>query len=169
MRALFLATALAALPFTAMAEDLTEAAARYCVTPLHTDVALGFGLDRAPAAMEAKLLKGKIAKIYRTDNPQVLVVAHDSGQTCEIMAIGMDIEAFGAATSGWMLDDAPFKASADSNINGDTPGGGYFAAQRGDGDFMQMFVTTHPESRFIGVTVGRVADSVHAREVLGLE
>lgn len=153
----------------AQAGAVIDATQRHCIDPLHTDVALGFGLERAPAEMEVKLLHGKQGRIFRTDNPQILVVAHDSGKTCEIMAIGTDISGFNAATAGWQLDGVAMTASEDSNVHLDKPGGGYYAGARASGGYIQIFVTSHPESRFLGLTVGRVEDSAHAREVLGIE
>lgn len=160
----------AAASETARSTDAVVAATqRYCIDPLARDTALGFGLERAPAAMEAKLLNGKLARIFRTDDPQILVVAHDSGKTCDIMALGKDVGAFGAAIGDWQLDTAPFIASPDSQIHLDKPGGGFYAAQRAEGGFVQMFVTTQPQYRSIVVNVVRAQDSALAREVLGLE
>ncbi|GAA3856639.1 hypothetical protein [Celeribacter arenosi] len=156
-------------PLSALAEPVVDAVQSYCVTPLHGDTALGFGLTRASAQMEAQLLNGKDAALFRTDSPNILVVAHNSGQTCEVMALGTDQSDFVAATGDLSLDGGVFAQSADTVYFADKPGGGYLVAPRDAGGFIQAFVTTHPESRFIGVTVGRVADSAMAREVLGLD
>lgn len=153
----------------AHAEFAADAVQTHCITPLHTGAALGEGLQRAPKDMEAKLLNGKIARLYRTDDPQILVVAHESGQTCEIMALGADLGAFGAAIEAWEIDDTLFTASADSLIKADAPSGGYYVAPRGEDGFIQVFVTSRPDARFVGVTVARVPDGAMARQVLGID
>ncbi|WP_417260466.1 hypothetical protein [Celeribacter sp.] len=154
------------LPMSVAAEPVTQAVQSYCITPLEKEIALGFGLERAPKDMERKLLNGKVAKIYRTDDSRVLVVAHESGQTCEIMALGTDIVEFAVATSEWRVGGAEMTASASTNINPEGQSGGYFAAALESGGYIQSFVTVLPDNRFIGVTTSRVADSAQAREVL---
>lgn len=154
------------LPLSAAADPVTQAVQSYCITPLANDIALGFGLERAPKEMEGKLLNGKVAKLYRTDDSRVLVVAHESGQTCEIMALGTDIVEFAIATSEWRVDGVQMTASASTNINPEGQSGGYFAAALEAGGYVQSFVTVLPERHFIGVTTSRVDDSAQAREVL---
>lgn len=169
IRKISLVAAMLCAPALAQAEPVVQAVSDFCVLPLHQGAEMGDGLSRAPAEMETKLLNGKLGKIYRTANPQILVVAHDSGQTCEIMALGTDLSAFVAALGDLRIDDGVFASSPDTTFPSDAPGGGYLAAVREAGGFMQIYLTTHPESRFIGATVGRVDDSAMARQVLGLE
>ncbi|MEN8837240.1 MAG: hypothetical protein ABF243_08865 [Celeribacter marinus] len=156
-------------PLSLFAEPVARAVQDYCITPLAEDIALGFGLARASAEMERKLLNGKVAKLYRTDDSRIMVVAHESGQTCEVMALGADIVEFAVATGGWRVRDTAPASSPSTNINPNGQSGGYFAARLGDDGFIQSFVTVLPERQFIGVTTSRVAQSAQAREVLGLK
>ncbi|WP_417250278.1 hypothetical protein [Celeribacter sp.] len=167
--AALVAAVLGYVPMSVSAEPVVDAVQAHCITPLYLDTELGFGLERAPKQMEAKLLQGKVARLYRTDDPKILVVAHESDRTCEIMALGTDLAAFDTAISTWTVGEMPFTASDDSVLLTDAPSGGYYVAALPEGDFIQVFVAVRPGAKFIGVTVGRVGDSAMARQVLGIE
>lgn len=149
--------------------DMIGAMAGICITSLESGAAVGPGLKRADPAMEAKLLNGKTGTVWRTWNAQIVIVAHDSGDTCEVMGIGMLPGGFARALNGWREDAGrSYAIDAGQNMPDDGPGGAYLARQMPERDFIQMFIQTQPEARFIGITVARVKDSTQAREVLGL-
>jgi len=139
-----------------------------CMVSLETRTAVGPGVTRAPAEMEAKLLNGKIASVWRTANPKIVVVAHDSGNTCEVMGLGMVVSDFAEALRLWAAD-AGMVIDADENMNDDGPGGAYLARAMAEGDFVQIYIEAQPAQTFVGVTATRVQDSVQAKELLGME
>ena len=148
--------------------DLVQSMSEICVASLETGANVGPGLTRAQPAMEAKLLNGKQGKIWRTENPKVVIVAHSSGETCEVMGLGILPSEFDRSLQAWLLDAGQtFKIDPGHNIQDATPGGAYLAQPLADGGYVQMFIQTHPETRFVGITVARVEDSVQAKELLG--
>lgn len=148
--------------------DLVESMSGICVSSLESGSEIGPGLTRAEPAMETKLLNGKQGKIWRTGNPKVVVVAHTSGETCEVMGLGVLPSEFDQSLMTWLQDEGQsYRISPGHNIQDNTPGGAFLARRLDDDGFIQMFVQTHPESNFIGITVARVADSAEARELLG--
>jgi hypothetical protein len=83
------------------------------------------------------------------------------------MGLGMDMDAFAAALNVWQSANR-YGIDAHANISANAPGGAYIARQIEGGDFIQAFIQSQPEIKFVGITMSRVADSVQAREVLGL-
>jgi hypothetical protein len=161
--ALFLATPV----FPGDADDTMAALIGHCVTPLETTAELGAGLPRAAPEMEAKLLDGKAAKILRTENPRVVVVAHDSGDTCEIMALGMVVSEFDQAFRDWLEGQADYRVDVTAKMTDAEAGGAYIARKLPDEGYVQAFIQTHPDSGFVGITVSRVVRSAAADELFG--
>lgn len=148
--------------------DLVQSMSGVCVASLVSGTDVGPGLTRAEPAMESKLLNGKQGKIWRTENPKIVIVAHTSGDTCEVMGLGILPSEFSESLQVWLREDGQsFKIDPGHNMQDTTPGGAYLAQPLDDGGFVQMFIQTHPETRFVGITVARVEDSVQARELLG--
>lgn len=151
------------------AADIMNAISDICIDRLENGRAIGAGLDRANAAMENKLLNGKAGKIWRLNNQKVVIVEHDSGETCEVMAIGVDPSDVGAALQVWMgFDGQAFTIDPEYKLPAQGSGGAYLARQLENGDFLQVFVQSQAEAKFVGMTASRVQDSVQARELLGL-
>jgi hypothetical protein len=147
------------------ADDAVASLVSACVAPLETGTAIGDGLVRAAPEMEAKLLDNKAGKLFRTENSSVVVVVHDSGDTCEIMALGLRIAEFDTAFRGWLADEPAYRIDAEANLNDDAPGGAYIARAIDTG-FVQAFIQTQPDTGFVGITVSRVSQSSAAEELL---
>lgn len=162
-------TAAVLTPMTAMADPVIDAVQAHCIDPLYHATPLGAGLEAAPAAMAAKLLNGKTAQLFKTADPQILVVAHNSGATCEVMALGHDFASFAQATDQWKIGEVAFTASEGSQVFMEKPGGGYYVIARDAGGYVQMFVISQPEMGFLGITAARVDDSAQAREILQIK
>jgi len=167
LRLALIALFLASPVFAGDADDTMAALLGHCVAPLETTSELGAGLTRAAPEMEAKLLDGKAAKILRTENPRVVVVAHDSGDTCEIMALGMTISEFDTAFRDWLTTQQDYRVDATAKMADDVAGGAFIARKLPDAGYVQAFIQTHPDSGFIGITVSRVASSAAADELFG--
>ena len=167
LRLAFVALFLATPVFAGDADDTMAALLGHCVTPLEMSTELGAGLTRAAPEMEAQLLDGKAAKLLRTDNPRVVVVAHDSGDTCEIMALGMVVSQFDTAFRGWLTGQPDYRVDATAKMTDDAAGGAYIARKLPDASYVQAFIQTHPESGFVGITASRVDSSAAADELFG--
>jgi hypothetical protein len=146
-------------------DDVMEALLSHCVSPLETGAPLAYGLQRAAPEMEAKLLDGKAARVFRTTNPKIVVVAHDSADTCEVMALGLTISKFDVAFRAWLGGQTDYRVDAEAKMGDEIDGGAYIARALQAG-FVQAFIQTHPQSGFIGITVARVAQSAQAEELL---
>ncbi|MEO8531686.1 MAG: hypothetical protein ABI459_10715 [Deltaproteobacteria bacterium] len=167
LRLAFVALFLASPVFAGDADDAMTALLNQCVTPLETAAEVGAGLTRAAPAMEAKLLDGKAAKLLRTDNPRVVVVVHDSGVTCEIMALGMVVSEFDVVFRDWLTAQPDYRVDVGAKMTDEGPGGAYIARKLPEAGYVQAFIQTHPESGFIGITVSRVETSAAADELFG--
>jgi hypothetical protein len=126
---------------------------------------LAYGLTRAAPEMEAQLLDGKAAQLFRTANPKIVVVAHDSADTCEVMALGLTVSEFDTAFRVWLAAQDAYRVDALAKMGDDIEGGAYIARALEAG-FVQAFIQTHPKSGFIGITASRVAQSAQAEELL---
>lgn len=145
--------------------DLIEALSASCIMPLETGGGLAKGLEVAPDEMAARLLNGKDAVLRRHPNPRILVVAHNSGDTCEVMTLGIRAETVADGIRAW-AGQAGYTIADGENMALPTGGGAYLARALDEG-FVQIFVHTDAARGFTGITAGRVADSAQAREVLG--
>ena len=164
---LALVAALTASPaFAATGEDAVSALQAHCLAPLEEGTALGEGLTRAVPEMEARLLDNKAARIFRTEDPSIVVVAHDSGETCEIMAIGTRPSDFDTAFRAWLGGQADYRINVEAAMGDVKPGGAYIARKVGEA-YVQAFIQTHPESGFVGITASRVESSASADELFG--
>ncbi len=163
-----LALALLLMPGLALADDRADIAgalAAACVTPLEERQPMAEGLERAPEAMAAQLLNGKDATLWRHANPKIVVVAHNSGETCEIMGIGFDMGDVAVAVRGWAAE-ADYTIAEGENMDRATGGGAYLVRAL-EPDYVQIFVHTDAPRGFVGITAGRVKVSAQAEEVLG--
>lgn len=158
-------TIIPALVFAGDREDLAHALSNACITPLETKTKLAAGFDPAPDAMAAKLLNGKDATLWRHENSKIVIVAHNTGETCEVMGMGLDMNAVAISIRGW-AEASGYIFSEGENMDLATGGGAYLVRALDTG-FVQIFVHTDAERGFVGVTASRVKESTQAREVLG--
>ncbi len=157
----------AAVPaFAADADAVLGALVKHCITPLETNGLLGATLTRADAGMETKLLDGKLGRVFRTANPKVVVVAHDSGSTCEVMGLGIAVAEFSASIGFWLEVDSNYVIDSGANMPATGQGGASLARAMPEGDFILAFIQTLAEAGFIGITVSRLADSEIAKQML---
>ncbi len=164
-----LAVLLALVAGTAQADngaDLIDALSASCIEPLESGGALAEGLTKAPVSMSMQLLNGKDATLWRLPNAKLLVVAHNSGNTCEVMALGVDMAVLANALRGWAFE-AGYTIADGENMDLATGGGAYIVRALDEG-FVQIFVHTDAPRGFAGISAGRVEDSAQAREVLGM-
>ena len=147
------------------AEDLIDVLTEACVVPLQNEAVMAQGLDVASEAMATQLLNGKDATLWRHPNPKLVVVVHNSGNTCEIMGLGIDMAGAATAIRDW-AGDAQYTFAPGENMDLPAGGGAYLVRAVEDG-YVQIFVHVDTPRGFLGITAGRVADSAQAREVLG--
>lgn len=149
--------------------DVVGAMSGICVTALMTGAAVGPGLTRAEPAAEEKILHGKSGKIWWTWNNKVVVLDHASGRTCEVLGLGVTPSSFGLALEAWLRDaGSGYTPNKPVNFPDGKPGGIYLVTQLEDGGFIQMFIQSLPDAKYLEIIVARVAESSEARDVLGL-
>ncbi|MGR3660401.1 MAG: hypothetical protein ACU0CA_04320 [Paracoccaceae bacterium] len=149
--------------------DVVGAMSGICVTSLMSGAAVGPGLTRAGPATEEKILHGKIGKIWRTWNNKVVILDHASGKTCEVLGLGVTPSQFGLALESWLREGgAAYTPNKPVNFPDHKPGGIYLVTQLEDGGFIQMFIQSLPDAKYLEIIIARVAESAEARDVLGL-
>lgn len=153
------------LAFADDQQDLVGALSETCVAPLEQGMPMVQGLTAAPDAMAAKLLNGKDATLWRHANPKIVILAHNSGNTCEVMGLGLDMGAVSGVIRDWAAE-AGYTVAEGENMDLPTGGGAYLVRALDEG-FLQIFVHFDTPRKFIGISAGRVEDSAQAREVLG--
>jgi len=152
--------------FASDGSDVLNAMVSNCITPLESKTRLGDTLARADAAMETRLLDGRLGRVFRTANPKVVVLVHDSGTTCEVMGLGIAIAEFAVSLDAWLDVDPNFAIDAGANMPAQGQGGASIAGAMPEGDFVQAFIQTLAEAGFIGINVSRVADSEAPKAML---
>jgi hypothetical protein len=158
--------ALSTPAFATDGSDVLSAMVSNCITPLQSKTELGADLTRADSVMETKLLDGKLGRVYRTANPKVVILAHESGTTCEVMGLGIAVPEFTASLDAWLDVDTDFVIDDTANMPATGQGGASIARIMPEGDYMQAFIQTLGDAGFIGITVSRVAESEAAKAML---
>ena len=124
--------------------------------------------ERAVPQMELQLLNNRSGRVWRTEDPRVVIVDFESETLCDVMGLNVPVNEFVNALTGWLsFEGRAFTVDTDANLTPDSADGAYFVRKTDAGDYIQVTVTSSPENNFIGLNVQRVADSFAAQEVLG--
>ncbi len=149
---------------------MVQAMAKGCLEKLETEIFDTETFTRADLNMEIKLLNNRSGRVWRTEDPRVVIIDFESETLCDVMGLGVPVAEFSNALTNWLaFEGRAYTLDTDAELTPDSADGAYFVRKADDGDYIQVTVTSNPEYNFIGLNIARVQNSFTARDVLGEE